>query len=407
MPKHTFESTTSPNTVPTALAQHWVDTVSKRQWVSVGTALISDWLEVAASGSSTLADGDYGDIVVSGTGTTMSFDSSVVTAAAKTLLDDTTTSAMRTTLGLGTAATTSSSAYEASGAVSTHAAVTSSVHGITAAAATVLDDTTVSAMVDTLGGASATGTGGLVRASSPTLVTPALGTPASGTLTNCTGLPVSTGISGLGTGVATFLATPSSANLASALTDESGSSTVAFTNSPTFITPTLGVASATSINFGSSVFSQLSSNHVAISNGSSAQALSVYNVTGTDYERGVFDWQTTANTLTIGTQKGGAGSARNIDVVVGGVRKLDFGITTADRWTVNSVLTVVGPIGCTDAYITGEIISSNSTLLRTVASLTNGAGAAAGTLTNAPTAGNPTKWIPINDNGTTRYIPAW
>lgn len=61
--------------------------------------------------------------------------------------------------------------------------------GLSAAARTVLDDASVSAMVDTLGGASATGSGGLVRATSPTLVTPALGTPASGVLTNCTGLP--------------------------------------------------------------------------------------------------------------------------------------------------------------------------------------------------------------------------
>jgi hypothetical protein len=45
---------------------------------------------------------------------------------------------------------------------------------ITATARTVLDDTTVAAMVDTLGGASSTGTGGLVRATSPTLVTPLL-----------------------------------------------------------------------------------------------------------------------------------------------------------------------------------------------------------------------------------------
>lgn len=59
---------------------------------------------------------------------------------------------------------------------------------ITAAARTVLDDTTVAAMVDTLWGATSTGTGGLVRATSPTFVTPALGTPASGVLTNCTGL---------------------------------------------------------------------------------------------------------------------------------------------------------------------------------------------------------------------------
>lgn len=41
---------------------------------------------------------------------------------------------------------------------------------------------------------------------SPTFTTPALGAPASGTLTNCTGLPVSTGVAGLGTGVATALA---------------------------------------------------------------------------------------------------------------------------------------------------------------------------------------------------------
>lgn len=41
---------------------------------------------------------------------------------------------------------------------------------------------------------------------SPSFTTPVLGTPTSGTLTNCTGLPVSTGVSGLGTGVATALA---------------------------------------------------------------------------------------------------------------------------------------------------------------------------------------------------------
>ncbi|CAN7598603.1 hypothetical protein LJR234_004629 [Mesorhizobium amorphae] len=56
----------------------------------------------------------------------------------------------------------------------------------------------------------------------------ALGTPASGTATNLTGLPVSTGISGLGTGVATFLATPSSANLRAALTDEVGTGAAYF-----------------------------------------------------------------------------------------------------------------------------------------------------------------------------------
>lgn len=66
----------------------------------------------------------------------------------------------------------------------------------------------------------------------------ALGTPASGTLTNCTGLPVSTGVSGLGANVATFLATPSSANLAAAVTDETGSGSLVFGTSPTITTGT-------------------------------------------------------------------------------------------------------------------------------------------------------------------------
>ena len=139
-----------------------------------------------------------------------------------------------------------------------------------------------------LGNLATTGTGSVVLATSPTLVTPilgtptsgtltnatglpistgvsglgtgvatalgvavgsggavvvnggALGTPSSGTLTNVTGLPISTGVSGLGTGVATFLATPTSANLAAAVTNETGSGALVFATSPTLVTPALG-----------------------------------------------------------------------------------------------------------------------------------------------------------------------
>ena len=67
----------------------------------------------------------------------------------------------------------------------------------------------------------------------------ALGTPSSGTLTYATGLPISTGVSGLGSGVATFLATPSSANLRTAVTDETGSGALVFGTSPTLASPAI------------------------------------------------------------------------------------------------------------------------------------------------------------------------
>lgn len=66
-----------------------------------------------------------------------------------------------------------------------------------------------------------------------------LGTPSSGTLTNCTGLPVATGISGLAAGIAAFLATPNSANLKTAVTDETGSGALVFGTSPTVASPTV------------------------------------------------------------------------------------------------------------------------------------------------------------------------
>lgn len=91
-----------------------------------------------------------------------------------------------------------------------------------------------------------TGTGANVFAISPTLVTPLLGTPASGNLTNCTGYDASD-LVGLGAGVAAFLATPSSASLATAVADETGGGALVFNINPAFITPSLGAASAESL----------------------------------------------------------------------------------------------------------------------------------------------------------------
>jgi hypothetical protein len=81
-----------------------------------------------------------------------------------------------------------------------------------------------------------------------------LGTPSSGTLTYGTGLPISTGVSGLGTGVATFLGTPSSANLAAAVTGETGSGALVFGTSPTLDAPNV----TSSLNVGSSTINTTS-----------------------------------------------------------------------------------------------------------------------------------------------------
>lgn len=75
--------------------------------------------------------------------------------------------------------------------------------------------------------------------------------------------------------------------------------------------------------------------------------------------------------------------------------------------TPTLVTPVLGAATGTSVALTGGITTGNATLHTTTTALTNGAAAAAGTLLNAPVAGNPTKWVPINDNGTIRYIPTW
>lgn len=111
-----------------------------------------------------------------------------------------------------------------------------------------LDDIAANTVLGNLTGATAavtavatTGTGNVVRATGPTI-----------TLANATGLPLTTGVTGilpaanggtgvsaLGTGVATFLGTPTSANLRGAITDETGTGLLVFANNPEISSPTI------------------------------------------------------------------------------------------------------------------------------------------------------------------------
>lgn len=111
-----------------------------------------------------------------------------------TILDDTNLATINTSLSVKQDANTNltslaSLTLPVDGLLYSSGAGTITTSTVTAAARTVLDDTTVAAMVNTLGGATSTGSGGLARATSPVFVTPTLGTPASGVLTNCSGYP--------------------------------------------------------------------------------------------------------------------------------------------------------------------------------------------------------------------------
>lgn len=199
---------------------------------------------------------------------------------------------------------------------------------------------------------------------------------------------------------------------------------------------------------------------------SATNGLTLYNTADqtTDFERATFGWVT--NVATLQTEIGGTGVGRNLSLKTPGTSSLSIngvatgtqfiliaGATTADtaiqaistpsntsgistalqlapivnqsstggydvlKISVTQVGTGSGAKNLINALVgasvkfkvdnTGLITTGSATLIASNVALTNNAGASAGTLTNAPAVGNPTKWIPINDNGTTRNIPAW
>ena len=145
--------------------------------------------------------------------------------------------------------------------------------------------------------------------------------------TNVTGtLPVGnggTGITSLCTGVATFLGTPSSSNLAAAVTDETGSGALVFATSPTLVTPILGtpqsgvatnltglplstgVTGTLPVGNGGTGTTTLTLNNVILGNGTSAPLFVAPGTSGNVLTSNGTTWQSTTPAAT-GASKGQA-----------------------------------------------------------------------------------------------------
>jgi hypothetical protein len=168
-----------------------------------------------------------------------------------------------------------------------------------------------------------------------------------------------TGISSFGTGVATFLGTPSSANLAAAVTGETGSGALVFATSPTLVTPVLGAATGTSfqgiignVTPAAGSFTTLGASSTATLNtlSSSGATLTGGTINGmtvgaTTASSGAFT-TVTASTA-IGTASGGTGLGGATPFTSGGV----VYASSSSALATGSALTFDGAALTVDAHI--------------------------------------------------------
>jgi len=216
---------------------------------------------------------------------------------------------------------------------------------------------------NTTGNATTATTAGNITATTNTTLTSlanlaTVGTITSGTWNGSVLTPAygGTGLTSLGTGIASFLATPTSANLNTAVTDETGSGSLVFATSPTLVTPNIGTASGTSlilsggVNAGTSTLTSLSvTNNETV--GGTLGVTGASTLTGNTSIGGTLG-VTGATTLSSTSAHGGAATFSSTVNVTGATTLTTLttsGTSTLTSLSVTNNETVGGTLGVTGA----------------------------------------------------------